>query len=168
MLLWHNGGAPSQHQPPPPPSQDLSAVPGGSEPPGMARGGGCGCQPCRPVQGLISGTGCHSGCSQPWGHPWGCRDPPGHPQACGFAAWCCGDGGEAARCHRSPWAPTRAVPPRRDRDANGARHRRLRVGRGVAVPATVPACPHPLSPSLRAQQHRSPCDTVGMGCDSPW
>lgn len=106
MLLWHNGGAPSQHQPPPPPSQDLSAVPGGSEPPGMARGGGCGCQPCRPVQGLISGTGCHSGCSQPWGHPWGCRDPPGHPQACGFTAWCCGDGGEAARCHRSPRAPT--------------------------------------------------------------
>lgn len=62
----------------------------------------------------------------------------------------------------------RGHPPRRDRDANGARHRRLRVGRGVAVPATVPACPHSLSPSLRAQQHRSPCDTVGMGCDSPW
>lgn len=76
MLLWHNGGAPPQHQPPPPPSQDLLAVPGGSEPPGMARGGGCGCQPSRPVRGLISGTGCHSGCSQPWGHPWGCRDPP--------------------------------------------------------------------------------------------
>lgn len=57
------------HPGPPP------ALPDGDEPPGTARGGGCGCQPSCLASGLINTTGCHSGCSQPWGHTRGWRYP---------------------------------------------------------------------------------------------
>lgn len=62
------------------------AEPDGGEPPGTARGGGRGYQPSGLAAGLISATGCHSGCSQPRGHsercgdPWQRRAEPLHPQ----------------------------------------------------------------------------------------